>query len=535
MTQAQLELPQISFARYLDLLKRRRWQVIPVSLLGLMIGGLVAFFIPRYFVAETLLEYHRPPGDLSVKASAEDPFGAVVENARYTLPLAAGAAMKKLGWDEAAETELFQLRENEKAVEQRVTVVDRTPPRNPDYAQLVVSFRDRDGRRAADFLNAMLQIWVDQRLGELQRNAEAQKREANNRVTAAYSEWEQINRNLEELVRKYGFERALGTQQQSQLQEQLQQQYQREREKRRDELVVALATLASEITAAQQELDRTPQTVVPSEVELAKRFPPGSDEAKLYFLYKAAKNSLDTVVGPAHPLRPAYEKQVANFEKLLGTLGVSGSELQNPHIGELQRVIADRQKAQTAAQTELEILERRLADDKRLLDERIVATTQFLGLQRDQQLAETKQVEANASLAAALHVLGDLGIEPPIKFRLAGVPTRATEPNFLIVAGLGCILGLAIAIGLILLVDVLQGTFKTVDDVERGLPIPVLGGLSHLETEAQRRRVSIGRRRASLIAATFLGSAVVVVTVYYVAPERLPPLALDLLSLVLGK
>ena len=27
----QLDLPQISFARYVDLLKRRSWQVIPVS------------------------------------------------------------------------------------------------------------------------------------------------------------------------------------------------------------------------------------------------------------------------------------------------------------------------------------------------------------------------------------------------------------------------------------------------------------------------------------------------------------------------
>ena len=34
----QLDLPQISLQRYLDLLRRRRWQVIPVSLLGLLIG-----------------------------------------------------------------------------------------------------------------------------------------------------------------------------------------------------------------------------------------------------------------------------------------------------------------------------------------------------------------------------------------------------------------------------------------------------------------------------------------------------------------
>ena len=43
----QPHLPQLSLQRYVDLVKRRRWQVLPVSLLGLLVGGIVAFFIPR--------------------------------------------------------------------------------------------------------------------------------------------------------------------------------------------------------------------------------------------------------------------------------------------------------------------------------------------------------------------------------------------------------------------------------------------------------------------------------------------------------
>ena len=59
----QLDLPQLSLRRYLDLVKRRRWQVVPVSLLGLLIGGLVAFFIPRMFVAETRIKHAQMPGE----------------------------------------------------------------------------------------------------------------------------------------------------------------------------------------------------------------------------------------------------------------------------------------------------------------------------------------------------------------------------------------------------------------------------------------------------------------------------------------
>jgi uncharacterized protein involved in exopolysaccharide biosynthesis len=57
MQVSQIELPQFSMQRYVDLLRRRRWQVIPVSVIGLLVGGLVALFIPRYYVVDVLIEH----------------------------------------------------------------------------------------------------------------------------------------------------------------------------------------------------------------------------------------------------------------------------------------------------------------------------------------------------------------------------------------------------------------------------------------------------------------------------------------------
>jgi hypothetical protein len=96
------------------------------------------------------------------------------------------------------------------------------------------------------------------------------------------------------------------------------------------------------------------------------------------------------------------------------------------------------------------------------------------------------------------------------------------------------VLGLGMAIALILLTDFLQGTFKTVDDVERALAVPVLGGMSHLETEEQRLRIARSHRRASLFAGVFVLSIVVLVIIYYLDPTRLPTFVRDILALVLG-
>ena len=95
-------------------------------------------------------------------------------------------------------------------------------------------------------------------------------------------------------------------------------------------------------------------------------------------------------------------------------------------------------------------------------------------------------------------------------------------------------LGLGVAIGLILLLDILQGSFKTSDDVERGLGVPVLGGMSHLETEDERDSLVRGRRRAVTAAFGFVALVVVVVTIYYRAPTRLPAVVRDLLTMLLG-
>src|SRR5262245_14757954 len=95
----ELELPQISFARYLDLLKRRRWQVVPVSLLGLLIGGAIAFLVPRYYVAETVFMFNgRLLRDLD--RDKEDPLAAVVSKARTRIHVLVPETLSRLRWPE---------------------------------------------------------------------------------------------------------------------------------------------------------------------------------------------------------------------------------------------------------------------------------------------------------------------------------------------------------------------------------------------------------------------------------------------------
>lgn len=533
MSETSLELPQFSLARYFDLLRRRRWQVIPVSLIGLLVGGIVAFFVPRYYVAETRLEYYRMPTEVDASL-LEDPFKFVVENATILLPQAAAATIQKLGWPESREADPSRRQELLREIEQRIGVYDVNPAQKRAYAQIVVSYRDREGQRAAEFLEQLVATWMEQRLVEMRGDAELRNTQANKHMRAARDEYNQINSDLSQLAAQHGFNRLLDPGAQHQ-ELRLRSEALQRRTERLDLARGEVAALDQRIATLERQINTTRRSIDTSTLSIGERFKPGSDEAKLFAELQVMQREVDEVMGVAYPNRGVYEARLAELKQKLEAALTSGGEIVNPEL-EKRRAELDAAREKRAAALKIrDDLEAEVVAETERAQRRASAEQEFLAKNNALQEAQKRREAASDDLQAAIRMLEQLDSAPPIKqIGVVLVPKRPTEPNIMLVAVLGCVAGLGIAIGLILLLDMLQGTLKTVDDVERSLPVPMLGGVSHLETEEERTRAVSGRRRASLVAGVLLLGAVVVVTTYYVAPHRLPPFARDLLSIVLG-
>jgi hypothetical protein len=155
----------------------------------------------------------------------------------------------------------------------------------------------------------------------------------------------------------------------------------------------------------------------------------------------------------------------------------------------------------------------------------------------DRETAARKRLdEINAQLDAADGKGRELRSSSPYSIeQKARMPPRPTEPSVALLAIMGCLLGLGAAIGLVFALDAVRFTFKTMEDLERSLPVPVLGGVSHIETHLERSTTRRGRITVSVVAASILFLIVAVVTIYYVAPARLPTFARELLDMVLGE
>lgn len=533
MTEPTIELPQLSLAHYFELLKRRRWQVIPVSLLGLLIGGVIAFFVPRYYVAETFVDYYRLPSSVA-DAPSKDPFKFVVDNAQILIPQAVAATAKKLGWSESAIVDPSDRREAERDIESRVAVRDMNPGDGRSYARLVVSFRDRDGQRSADFLNTLVATWMEQQIADMRRTISLQSSHANQRAIAALGEYNSINRDVTQLSIQHGFERLWDPAMQREDMRAREEALARQKE-RLAEMESEIASIRSKLVVAQRSLQSTPRELDAAMGGLQGRFAADSQEARWFAELRVRKNSLENVMGEAHPQRASTQRRVSWLEQQLRSRMSGDSAHENPRIAELRASVSDLEASLSGVLAARDSLQSSLESGRAAQKSRADAMEAFVGKLRALDEAQSVRDEARKQLDSALGLQQQLDSKPPVKqVYQAFVPKRPTEPNILLVAGLGCILGLGGAILLILLHDMLRGTFKTVDDAQRGLPVPMLGGVSHLETQEERTRAVTTRRRVSLVAGLMLAGMVVVITAYYVAPHRLPPFARDLLAIVLG-
>lgn len=533
---SQVDVPAISLQRYLELLKRRRWQVIPVSLFGLLVGGLVAFFIPRYYVADTLLVHQMVPGQKESR-SVEDPFRSIVDTARMTIPLAVGEAMKNLRWEEAMVADPYERTQNERGVISRVTVYDTNqylPDR--DYAQIRVTYKDRDGERSSAFLNELIDTWIEKRLTELKAPAEEARATASEAVNRQRALYDQLLAEKAGLEIEYQIDPAVDVALQR---TQLRQEEQKSLRDKRDETARARAVQKDLLQADRERLTRTERRIKQDAAVLldeARKSPEGRlITQQLQYYREQMENFIEGTDQHATAKRqiPLLEK------KLLELVGQGSADaegmVENPEYGRLVAKIAEREETVAGLDTEFAQLEAQVVAQ----GARIVRLAEGLGIYEKKLFAfnEAKRnlERAYDDLRQADSVLAKLGSQQTVRqVAKANPPPRPTEPNILVVALIGCVLGLGFAISLILLLDLLQGTFKTVDDVERGLPVPVLGGMSHLETEVERVDAGRRRRRVSLVSAAFVALVVAVVTIFYVDPTRLPPVVRDLLALLLG-
>jgi hypothetical protein len=561
----QLDLPQLSLQRYVDLVRRRRWQLVPISLLGLVVGAVVAFLIPRYYVAEASVEHQEVAGEME---RGDNPFKRIVDNATETIRLSAGKAMEALNWPEAAIADPSRRTLEEKAVRERITVLDSNAgDKARTYAYIRIFYKDTDAKRAADFANALVDTWIAGRVAKLRSSHAEQLQLANTEFNEWDRTYEQYLTEKQNLEVRYRIRPDLepGLQQEEFRQRQA---AHAELRDRRRELEGERAARNAEVERLREQLATVPERTLPTAAAIQEALrvadairlrdgkagaaggaePPATEPrpdakeregvAAMLMQLQMAQAGIDAWKEGTRERARMERDSKRMLTVLCAALGIvldAEGKMPNPTHADLASRLAAAVKAAAKTAGDLQRIETELVGEERRLDDLAEGYRLLESKRKDLAMAEQKRADAAGWAQQQSGYLAALEKRLPVTpQQRATPPPRPTEPNILVVSLIGAVLGLGVAVGLILLLDLLQGTWKTSDEVERGLGVPVLGGMSHMETEVERATASRGRRRAGM--AAFLATALVVliVVVWYRAPTRLPAFVRDLMALLLG-
>ena len=536
-----LDAPQLAIGRYFELLRRRWWQVVPISILGLIIGAISAAMVPRYYVCWTRVHYEGSTFD-NKSGTLEDPMANEMRAAqeRITSLDIIERAVQEVGW---RETGVEARRRFIKKVQDEMVVLDlNAGERQRTFFVLEIRYRNLDGQYAADLTNAVRDVWMNARLSKLDEEATREESRVVQRLTRARSDRDRLHGDMTELERIHEVDWSLEPSNDPGRSRLTASEKVREIEGEVLAIDEELA-IARDKLQVEQDYIKNLEPTLKKRVESVAETTVNENVAQLQQQLLTAETNLSSITA-AHADHLQLSLQVQRLRKELATLGVSDATQsreptfeyeQNPEYQLARKGIA-------ALEKEVERLEKQLADRRLALAaaELRVAKLKEVRKQWDRMAAEREQAKRDA--AAYTEKLREVNTKAE-KIRSnqvlrvvarAQVPEAPTEPSILVLAVMGCLLGLAAAIGLVLAWDFIQATFKTVDEVERALPIPVLGTMAHLETREERVATNQSRRRVSLAAGTFLFLFLSIVTVYYVAPTRLPGPVRNALDLLLS-
>lgn len=534
-----LDLPQVSFTRYLDLLKRRWWQVIPASIVGLVIGAITAFLIPRYYVAETSFNYS---GGAALDRNAEQPMLPVVLNAPASVPAHVEDVLTELGWPQAVDEDDERRRAFVKSVQSRVLVFvnEQKSVSNP-VVNLKIVYADTNGERSAELTNELRRSWLDAEVERLVLRAQEELDAAHR----AEREAEQAKRNAEVELQVHRIKHRIdpaeepgpnrapdGSPQAKQFADLGQTEI---------EIDAEISTLEGEIKGLETEIANG--TIQPKVLKAIDQTRDPNEELRYRETIKKFK-AAELEFKSKKPDHADYDSSRSRYEDLKTLLEKLQEQRQTGFVTEIDNPaylarrdeIAGKRARIVGLESRLELTRAKITKLEAFLAER----PEIIG-----QLEQFKQSVEDRS--ETLKTLQDVArdkkdaferISKAPMFRVfaeAKVPPTPTDPSIVLVAFAGLLIGLAAAIGLILMLDFLQTSFKSVDDVERALTVPVLGTMAHLETFEQRQKTTSSRRRLSLAAGIFLFLGLSVVTIYFLAPTKLPQAVTNALDVLLGQ
>ncbi len=520
----------------LDILRRRRWQVLLPFLAVLVLGSAFAVLVPKKYEVTSEVELRETL--VSAGGASESIASRDVHNAPQQLisMKRIKASVEALEWEDYAELRTeAEKHDYLKAVQEDLTVELPRKPRETGSTFVSIAFLHIDKQRALDFLLELRTRWIEE-VVQIDRLAiESKYEKLREQVGELEREIQNESEDLAQVRTAYNISPTQPTTSagQSRREDPTFEQYE-DLQDQLEELDQEIAADEDAIELLEMRLLETPDQV-DREVEVE-----GETFSNKIQGLQAQRVQLVVALESYKPAHSRYRRILQKIDEIDRTI----REFEENRIEGSVETEWHKNERYLAMEAELTEAEWQLAQKVRRREQLMSRIELLEGTMAELQQVYSEIDERTARISALMVSQGELALllqETKVRreeingpagnpFQVteeAQLPLRPTEPDPLIIIGFSVVLGLALGLGTALGLEFSKSAFRNPGDLSTAMVVPVLGVVNGIVTRAQERRRLV--RRAA-VAATVLGSlgfVVLVTYAWYAQPERLPSGMLD--------
>jgi succinoglycan biosynthesis transport protein ExoP len=516
---------------FLDILTRRRWQLLLPALVLLTLGIAFAVVVPKKYQVRTQVELRELFLDEEARGAAREQAFGVAENAPEQIrsPKRIQEVLEELKWPE-----YLTLGEAERAdYEERVRDnLDVTVPRSTGKsgsAFVTVEYLDVNKEHAQDFLKALRRAWIEQVVERERTRYDVEYTQLRERQAAAEKEYEKLTREQRDLRAQNEISGPPPPPRppKQRVEDPTVMRFQ-DLEGRLEDVGVQLAARQAELEAAREELAGTEPRVPRTRVKEGQSY-----EAEIAGLIQERLSLEEQLSGirVEHPRFKQVSRKLIDLEARIQELEdrqtsaeVSQEFEPNPDYQRLEVLVRDlaiqvgRLEAERDAlldtsgdaRRELQRLHEIYNEDRKLTDQiNIVKTTlEDLRLQVEQKRLRRDVVFGSAG--NPFQIIQE--VQPPL---------RPTEPDPVLIVMFALVLGLGVGLSAALIGEFSRSCFRGPADISRALVVPVLGVISPIITRVERRRRALRRLAVGSVSMSLVGAVLFVTWAWASEPDLL--------------
>jgi len=527
--------PPGQLQEFLEILKKRRWQVILPAAFCLSVGVAFAVVVPKKYEVTTQVELRetlygvgglelRDSQQLSTREAANAPF-QIMAQARIQ------SVVEKLKWTDFLALDREEQRDYLETIQENITVTIPRKASNIGSTFVTIEYLDVDPRRAEEFLRELRTAWI----------AEVVERDRN-----------KIRQEYKTLVeQRGGYVKALAKEQAAR--QDLKKRYNisptqpapgRFQIRDEDPSYARLKALEQQVDAADLEQGRrkllvntlteqlaaTDESIPRTDVVGGRSF----EEALVEL--RTARSGLENTLRlegyrPSHSTYKKLQRRIAEIDERIAEMEkqVTRGEIQTSHVPNPEWLELDARLREAQLSHDLALQEvAALREQKSGLEETV---RQLQEVYREDSERETEIQRLEGSLSAIditiqnkkqqLDFVDGPAGNPFAITQEVVPPSSPSEPNPFLIIAFGLVAGLALGVGSAVLVEFSRSTFKSAADIGRVMVVPVLGVVNEIVTGAQRRGRLARRFTVGFSSALLIGAVVFVTWAWAFQPDLL--------------